>query len=825
MEEDCEKKINENEFDIIASQVDSTTVSPYIKNPSLDNEEKDKLTGRYNNEKIEVDENFNNGQEEEIDLSNVFYDLKSPDIGDAEKTRTKFSKFLSFSACSTKLKDVGKISLNYQMYLRILKRMGVLFFILGVFSIYQIYYNSQGSKLKVVDAYIEIDLWNLNNQNTPTNINEFTLYEQRIIKFIIFDFLTILIYFVYLQYLAKFIRKLQKKHSKRADILKKYNENTLDIEDFTIMVLGLPPDIKEDEIKEKFDANNILNVIFVRDYGAGLKIYKEQHDIQKELDHLINLKKIYQNSNQISKYKDLEKKIKIKKTKLENAKESVNNFNKNKKNLTHEMRFPIIRAFVVFSSRKVRNRIIKIYSPLINLLSVFNIQSDHFSLQRTSSGKVEKINIKVFAADSPNSINWEQIKHHRSLVLRFLIFVSLFIVILFVSYESVYLVKKYFSQILKNEKCSNINDELPLAEAQKLYTTFAKRFCYCKNQLFAEMKNNSKLKDYCSEFIKDLSLTMMVRFGFGIIVWLTNFGMKKIVKIWIEIVYHSGKNKRELLIVTCLFPIVLINMGVVAIVLNVSEKVFTKEWYSSSGNTLVSAMILGILTSHLEYIIYYILGHIKRNFCLRKFKSQGELNRRFKAHEFELANRYALMLIVVCICYMHAGGLPFLNIICCISLFVQYWIDKWLMFSYNTTPTIHNKFIGHRIILLLHFPLLIHCIEFYFIYHSALIYNQDMDKNEKPQNALKILIGLDIFVLIFSSLSLLKQFFKLKLRSCKKNEVVAINDRNLSLEAFLFEQSKKYDVGENKIYSKLTRESECNDFSTLKSVDRLINRI
>jgi hypothetical protein len=457
-------------------------------------------------------------------------------------------------------------------------------------------------------------------------------------------------------------------------------------------------------------------------------------------------------------------------------------------------------------------------------LSLLNIQSDHFNIQRTCDGKLQKINIKVLAADNPNSVNWEQIKHHRSLIYRFIVFGVCFILILFFSYEIVFVVKKYFNKILNNEKCSDIDESLSLAQAQEQYTTVFKRFCYCKNQFFTAMRNNSDLRGYCSDFIKDLSITTAIRFGLGIIVWFVNFGMKKASKVLIGMVYHAGKNKGELLIVTCLFPLVLINMGVVTIVLNVSERVFTNKWYSSSGNTLVSAMILGIVTSHIEYIIYYISGYIKRNFCLKKLKSQGELNKRFKNHEFELANRYALMLIVVCICYMHAGGLPLLNIICCVSLFVQYWVDKWLMFSYNTTPTVHNKFIGHRIILLLHFPLLIHCIEFYFVYYSALMNTQDMANNVIPQSSLNFMIGINAFVLIISVLSLLKQFFKIKISSCKKNEIAAVNNRNMLLELFLIEQAKKYDITENEIYSQLTRRG-LYSHSAIKSDDYLFNRV
>jgi hypothetical protein len=272
--------------------------------------------------------------------------------------------------------------------------------------------------------------------------------------------------------------------------------------------------------------------------------------------------------------------------------------------------------------------------------------------------------------------------------------------------------------------------------------------------------------------------------------------MKKGVKFLIETIYHSGKNKGELLIMTCLFPLVVINMGVVTVVLNVNEKVFTKDWFSTSGSTLVSAMLIGTITSHLEYIISFLFRYLKRNFYVENCMSQKEMNNLFKGPEFDLANRYALLLIIVCICYMHAGGLPILNAICCLSLFVQYWVDKWLMFKHNSTPTINNKFIGHRIILLLHFPLLIHCIELFFIYNSTLGIAE-----ANSEDSFKLPIVFSIITSIATVISLLWHFFNVKLCQCKKNSI-NIEDKNpISLDNLRY-LAKQYDITENHLYAR-----------------------
>lgn len=732
-------------------------------------------------------------KETEIDLSSVFLDPEPPKIEKAIEIRGKYLKLLNESFCSTK--SIVNLSLNYQIYLSILIRTCILFLIIGLLSIYPIYYNSQGSHLRVGDAYFEIDLWNLNNQDQPADMDEYSKQQRRIKNFMAIDFLSVLVYFFYLQYLANFVKKLIAKHSERSFNLNKLNENTIDIEDYTIMVLGLPYNINEVEIIRKFESEGLIKVILVKDYENGLNIYKRENELRKEEEYIKKL--CANNKRAASKYEKEENKLG---KKIESLVAKKINFHKTNSLVDLEKRFPIIRAFVVFSSKEERNNWLAKYSPFVNLLSIIGIQHDSLRLKSKLGGKEENIIIKVFAADSPNSINWEHIKHHKSLICQFIIFITCFLLILGTSYEIVFLVKKYFSKLISNKKCSEIDSGLPLLDAQKLYTESSEKYCYCKNQLFSEMRNNSDLKDYCSDFLEDMTITIAIRFTLGIIIWFVNFGMKKSLKHLIGTVYHSGKNKGELLILTCLFPLVVINMGVVTIVLNVDEAVFTKNWFNSSGSTLVSAMLVGILTSHLEYIISFFYGYYKRTFRLEKCVSQGEMNKRFKGPNFELDNRFALMLIVVCICYMHAGGLPTLNIICCLSLFVQYWVDKWLMFKHASTPTISNKFIGHRVILLLHFPLLIHCIEFFFIYHSTLTNAQDTLKPKNPQESFKLPIGVSVVTSIFTILSLLWHFFKLKVPLCKRVSSKVQSEETISREN-LIQLAEKYDISVNSFYS------------------------
>ncbi|OMJ72306.1 hypothetical protein SteCoe_29273 [Stentor coeruleus] len=784
----------------------------FVKPKELNQEYEERpLTERSANFQLSATEiPYANPEETKIDLSSIFLDPEPPKIEKAEEMRAQHLKFLNEKFCSIKHEEIGKLCLNYQMYLSIVMRICLLFLIIGLLSIYPIYYNSQGSRLRVGDAYFEIDLWNLNNQDPPADLDEYSKQQRRIKNFMAVDFLTILVYFFYLQYLANFIKKITIKHSERSFDLKRYDEDTIDIEDYTIMVLGLPYNTNENEIKEKFETEEVVKVILVKDYENGLNIYKRINELNSEKEYLIKLCPRLKNDI-------YEKRLKIIDNKLESLKEKQKKFHSVKCRIKFENRFPIIRAFIVFSTKEERNNWLAKYSPFVNLLSIFNIQHESLRLKSTSNGIEENIKIKVFAADSPNSINWEHIKHHRSLICQFIIFIICFFLILGTSYEIVFIVKKYFSKLISNRKCSEIDSGLPLLDAQRLYSEPSEKYCYCKNQLFSEMRNNNDLKDYCSDFLEDMTITIAIRFTLGIVVWFVNFGMKKSIKHLIGTVYHSGKNKGELLILTCLFPLVVINMGVVTIVLNVDEAVFTKEWFNSSGSTLVSAMLVGILTSHLEYIISFLLGYYKRTFRLKQCISQGEMNKRFKGSDFELANRYALMLIVVCICYMHAGGLPTLNIICCLSLFVQYFVDKWLMFKHCSTPVISNKFIGHRVILLLHFPLLIHCIEFFFIYHSTLINNQDVLKPENPQESFKLPIGVSVVTSIITILSLLKHFFKLKLCFCKRVSSKVQTSKTISKE-FLIQLAEKYDIAVNSYYSKFINDIKYENFMNSQSI-------
>lgn len=733
-------------------------------------------------------------------------DAESPEIKKAQKIHFASLKLLKYSICSTKLEDIGNISLNYQMYLSIVKRICCLFLIIGTLSIYPIYYNSQGKNVKLNEAYFEIDLWNLNNQIHSDKNDSQTIDQLMIKNFMAFDFLTILVYLAFLQYLASFIKNLIIKHSERAFKLQKFDESTIDIEDYTIMVLGLPNDIEAEEIASHFGSSEVINVVLVKDYQNGLSIYKKVDQLKSDIfycDKVIpRLERIFDEAEnekmkKIIKQKIIENQLKNEKLneKLRSVNEELEHFHTIKGDMNFDYRFPIIRAFVTFSTKSAKNNCLRKYTLFANLLSIINIQHQSLVLKRNKND--QKIRIKVFSADSPISINWEHIKNHVSLILRFIIFITCFLMILGTSYEIVYLVKLKFRDLINTEDCSEIEkSDLTLSAAQNEYTKPEEINCYYKGELYSKMKINKELRDFCTEFIEEMTKIVAIRFALGIIIWLVNFGMKKGVKFLIETIYHSGKNKGELLIMTCLFPLVVVNMGVVTVVLNVNEKVFTKDWFSTSGSTLVSAMLIGTLTSHLEYIISFLIRYFKRNFFVGNCISQKEMNNLFKGPEFELANRYALILIVVCICYMHAGGLPILNAICCLSLFVQYWVDKWLMFGHNSTPTISNKFIGYRILLLLHFPLLIHCIELFFIYNSTL----GIDK-VNTQDSFKLPLLVSVVTSIVTAISLLWHFFDIKLCQCKKNSINIEDKNHISLDNLRY-LAKQYDITENHLYAR-----------------------
>ena len=127
---------------------------------------------------------------------------------------------------------------------------------------------------------------------------------------------------------------------------------------------------------------------------------------------------------------------------------------------------------------------------------------------------------------------------------------------------------------------------------------------------------------------------------------------------------------------------------------------FTAEWYGNVGSLLCLTMVANIFTPHFEHFFGWCLQKRSRKKAGTEggFLTQGGLplamhrlaaglltnaapaaasmNKAFVGPHFDLSERYAQVLMVVCVTLLYCGGIPLLLPLCALSLWVHYGVDK-----------------------------------------------------------------------------------------------------------------------------------------------------
>lgn len=70
-----------------------------------------------------------------------------------------------------------------------------------------------------------------------------------------------------------------------------------------------------------------------------------------------------------------------------------------------------------------------------------------------------------------------------------------------------------------------------------------------------------------------------------------------------------------------------------------------------------------------------------------------------------------------------SSGIPGLYALNLVLLFIQYWIDKWLIFNYYRKTPEFTKYLSNKLVELLPLALVIHILFAYFTYSYPYIMN------------------------------------------------------------------------------------------------------
>ena len=157
---------------------------------------------------------------------------------------------------------------------------------------------------------------------------------------------------------------------------------------------------------------------------------------------------------------------------------------------------------------------------------------------------------------------------------------------------------------------------------------------------------------------------------------------------------------------------------------------FDSDWYLRIGTALIFAQGAMLVFPHIftlmQSIMLCMTRCIDRRFSWNTKKTskiiQSEYEDLYTGPEFILHVRYAQVLSTIFVTLTYSSGIPGLYALNFVILFVQYWVDKWLVFNYYKKTPYFTAQLSKSVVDLLPWGVLLHALFGYIIYSYPYIF-------------------------------------------------------------------------------------------------------
>jgi Calcium-dependent channel, 7TM region, putative phosphate len=751
----------------------------------------------------------------DFDMKDLNASAKPASIESAIKYRNetcirnfKDGKYYPYPIFGTSLKTLGEHGVGLELYFKLIKSLGVLFFIISCISIYPIYENNLGSGLSAGDIRERWDTWNVSNLDIVTTQSDLDNNNSELLKIFICDAVCSSLFIICIM--------VFRSHSNKT-VTANY-QDTISLADYSVEVKGLPGDASQSHVLEHFSKFGAVKEVYLaRSYGGILSYYKERASLSYDLAYYRLLEKNGK-KNPIKIAKILKK--------IENFDRKIELNEKNSDKTNDEL--PVIRGFIVFEEMSTKKKCLNDYEKDKNCCK-------RLKNQKATLKFLGKFPLRVQRTASPSNIIWENLEVSKcQRFWRRLLSLICVLLALIASIIMVYALKSYQDNLPSSSDCAEVDSTQSLSYAKQYYTTDTQSYCYCKGKSLNTVINNSNMYSYCTYFLEKISVSILLRVSVSVGVIFVNFFIKIFFRILSRFEKVNNKSTEQLKLMSKVFIASFINTALVVLavnanfsqlgtyswlpkyIFNASFYDFSRQWYVQVGSTITTTMLVTIFSPHCVFLLtFYPLGVFKRHCCLSRHKTQKEINQKFSGADFDLATRNAFVLIVVFTCYLYSGGMPIMNVICCLTMFTLYWVDKYLILRHYKKPTLCDQRLNDRVLHYLPYAVVFHCGFTLYMYGATDIFPYNLDystqNNTIPQR-IKSVSGFVNIIIGISALciSVIEYFYSKVFKCILKNKITVDKDEKNSkgnvenqIDSIRRHELGSYDIIKNPAYSDL----------------------
>ena len=156
---------------------------------------------------------------------------------------------------------------------------------------------------------------------------------------------------------------------------------------------------------------------------------------------------------------------------------------------------------------------------------------------------------------------------------------------------------------------------------------------------------------------------------------------------------------------------------------------FTTKWYISIGLPIFASQCAMLVFPHLftmmQAMTLCLTRCVDRRFSLNTRKTskiiQDDYEHLYTGPNFILQVRYAQVLFTIFVTITFSSGMPALYFVNFFVLFIQFWVDKFLIFNYYRKTIDFTKEISHSVVRLLPVAIVLHFAFATYIYGYPLI--------------------------------------------------------------------------------------------------------